>query len=988
MISLFQLEQKKLFNAIIFLGLIYSIIILPAIVFSAPEIVPEKSTKEKSSNAVHLIFNKDGYSKGAAENLSSLLSKSGIESVEKATFEQKAKAIIEAIIQGPSEEQKALGYTHFLPSGSELVELQIEKPKIVIKLAMDRRFLDKEMDELYADDFIRYFAYPLEILNEPYQISILVRYNDNPNSPFKFLQEYLPKPPPVPTKESEKLKKEGATPEAGQTPFGGQGQPTGALTGKSVFISPGHGWYYSSALGRWATQRGNNYNIIEDFSNGEACLNWLLKYLWNAGSNVCPCRERDLNRNMVIVDNGGSGYSETGIWTLESVSDAYNGSHKKASTVTGSPTATATFTPNIPSAGYYTVYVWYRNAVSGTTTNDARITINHTGGSTLWNQNQNRDGYTWKYVGMYYFNSGSNSSTGSIVIDNLSTTSGRFVIADAVRFGGGMGNYVDGGSVSGKPRWEESGKYYSGFMGYSYSDDTVWAMPRYAQWESESWEDSVYISWHTNAGGGSARGTISFAYTSSSSWGGPFDGVAGGDRLRNFVHNEIINDFRAGWDAGWINRGVTTANFGEINPSNNDEMPAALFEMAFHDNVDDTNCIKDPRFRQICARAVYQGIVKYFADAAGNGNGVIDGGEVVNLLPEPPINFRAILNGSGGITLSWSAPPYNTGNNLLGNAATGYRIYQGTNGKGFNNAITTTNTNYTISGGLIEDTVYYFRVSATNVGGESFPTETLAVRYKSSGTNPILVVSGFDRLDRWMMIVEDDPYDTDDLHREYLNRMNSYDYVISCADAIKNYGQYFDSSSNETVGNGSVSLANYSAVIWFVGEESAIDETFSSSEQSRVQTYLNNGGKLFISGSEIGWDLFSLGSTSDKSFFNNYLKAIYAGDDAGTYNAQGTAGIFTGLGTITFDNGANIHKVDYPDYIGPSGGSIVNMTYIGGSAGNAGIQFSENFIDNYRLVYLGFPYETIISSTQRQNVMNRVLNFFFPTMVIDWTLFE
>jgi len=993
MSNFFDVKQRNILNFIMILGLLFSIIIFPVIVFSAPEIVPEKSTIEKPSGTVYLMFYKDGYPKSIAENLSSLLSKSGVESIEKATFEQKAKVIIEAIIQGPSEELKKEGYKGLFPENTEMVTIDIEKSKIVVKLALDRHFLDKEMDQLFIEDILKYFVYPLqEAIDESISLSILARYKDDPNSEFKLLPEYLPKLPPVPQKESElkEISYKDNT-EAGQTPFSGQGQPSGTLNGKSVFISQGHGWYYSTGLGRWDTQRFNNYNILEDFSNGEACSNWLTKYLWNAGAGVYTCRERDLNTNMVIVDNGDvAGYSETGSWTTESSTDAYNGSHRKATTVTGSASATATFTPNIPFAGYYAVYVWYRWAVSGTTTTDARITINHTGGSTLWTQNQTQDGFTWKYVGTYYFNVGSNPSTGSVVINNQSSIAGRVVIADAVRFGGGMGDIQRYGVISNEPRWEECCRYYAEFMGapsdvYDYSttdnNDDVNARSRYAKWESENWEDSIFVSWHTNGFDGTDRGTSSFAYASGG-WDSPFNGVAGSLELRDFVHNELINDFRAGWEAGWADVGLHTNWYGELNPSNNDEMPSALFEMAFHDNVDDTNSLKDPRFRQICARAVYQGIVKYFADASGNANGVIDGGEVVNLLPEPPINFRAILNGSGGITLSWSAPPYNTGNNLLGDAATGYRIYQSTNGKGFANAITTANTTYTISVGLTPGTVYYFRISATNAGGESFPTETLAVRYKASGSNPILIVSGFDRLDRWCMIIEDDPYDLDPLHREYLDRMNSYDYTISYAQAIQTYGQSFNSSSNEAVENGSVSLGSYSAVIWITGEESGVDHTFSATEQSRIQTYLSGTGKnLFVSGAEIGYDLVYLGNGA--TFYNSYLKADYAGDDSATYNAAGSAGIFAGLGTITYDNGTYIYDVDYPDQLSISGGSSVNMTYSGGSAGNAGIQFS----GTYKLVNLGFPWEAIVSSSQRQDVMTRVLNFFLFTGVDNWTLY-
>ena len=110
----------------------------------------------------------------------------------------------------------------------------------------------------------------------------------------------------------------------------------------------------------------------------------------------------------------------------------------------------------------------------------------------------------------------------------------------------------DGGGVSGKPRWEESGYYYAGFMGRPdwESAGTVTAMPRYAAWEAEAWEAGkcIYLSWHSNASSGTARGTISFAY-SSGGWGGAFNGVAGGDKLRNRVHDEMINDIRLGWEA-------------------------------------------------------------------------------------------------------------------------------------------------------------------------------------------------------------------------------------------------------------------------------------------------------------------------------------------------------------------------------------------------------------------------------------------------------
>lgn len=729
-----------------------------------------------------------------------------------------------------------------------------------------------------------------------------------------------------------------ATQAAGQPNMRGQGQPQGALSGASIFISPGHGWYYSSTLSRWATQRGNTNNIIEDLSNGEAVLQYLVPYLWNAGARVYTTRERDLQTNMVIVDNGGSGHSETGSWSTQTPGSGFYGTNTRAAqTVTGSATATSTFTPNIPADGNYAVYVHYRTSTTGTTTSDAQFTINHTGGSTVWTQNQSRDGHSWKYVGTYYFEAGSNASTGSVVIDNQSATAGRYVVADAVRFGGGMGDYVDGSSISGEPRWEESGKYYSGFMGNTYSDGTVSAMPRYADWECEdSWEggsnnNAIYVSWHTNAPD-PGTGTSSFAY-SSAGWGGAFNGVSGGDVLRNYIHNELINDIRAGWDAGWTDRGTNTANFGEVNPSNNNDMPASLHEIGFHDTPSDAQQLREPNFRRLAARAVYQGIVKFYYN---HFNGTLGNTEFNDqtLLPEPPTNLRVENNGSGGVTLTWSAPPSNTGDGLLGDAATGYRVYQSTNGKGFDNGVAVAGTSTTINGLTLGD-VYYFRVSATNSGGESFPTEVLAARVRNSSGTPVLIVNGFDRIDRHANIVEDDPYDTDDLHRGYLWLMNTYDYIIAHADAIDAHGLDFDSCANEVVEASQVNLLDYDTVVWILGEESSVDESLSATEQARLTSFINAGGSLFISGSELGYDLD--GQNNGRTFYENTLHVNYVSDDAGSYTATGEPGsIFDGV-TITFDNGSSIYDVDYPDVIATNAGSSVVLNY-GGAGGPTDVE--------------------------------------------------
>ncbi len=854
--------------------------------------------------------------------------------------------MVTAQLAGPTASEAAVRLSGLFPPGSVLDRVDVIDGCATVLLTLPVEFLYGGLDELTFENIVHISI----VLGEgtPGLKSLTILARTPGDSDYHPLSDFLPAlPPPIDKPKIERtdtVEPVAAPQMLGQPPVRGQPQPTGALTGASIFLSPGHGWYYSSGLGRWATQRPNTNNIIEDLSNAEAVLQHLTHYLWNAGARVYTCRERDLNANMVIVDNGDAGHSSTGSWSTVSLSDAYNGDLQRTTTVTGSPTATATFTPNIPADGHYAVYVWYRTAGTGTTTSDARITINHTGGSTIWTQNQNRDGYTWKYVGTFYFVAGSNQTIGSVMIDNQSSTAGNYVVADAVRFGGGMGDYSDGGSVSGEPRWEESGKYYAGFMGHTYSNGTVWAMPRYADWECEdSWEggsnnNAVYVSWHTNAPN-PYTGTSSFAY-SSAGWGGLFDGVVGGDILRNYIHNELINDIITGWDTEWTNRGLKTANFGEINPSNNDDMPASLHEIAFHDTPADAEDLREPNFRRLTARAVYQGMVKFYYNYyyVSNGNSEFND---LTLLPEPPTNLRVTNNGSGGVAIAWDAPPYNTGNNLLGDAATGYRVYQSTTGKGFDNGVAVGSTSTTVLG-LTPGEVYYFRVTATNSGGESFPTETLAVRVRSSGSASVLIVNGFDRIDRFANIVEDDPYDAQDLHRGYLWLMNTYDYVIAHAEAIDAYGLDFDSCSNEAIIDNQIYLTDYHTVIWILGEESERDpdgnstghDAFSATEQTRVTNFLNGGGRLFVSGSEIGYDLD--GYNNGRTFYENTLHADYMGNDANTYTASGATGsIFDGI-SLTFDNGSSIYDVDWPDIISANTGSTLAMNY-GGSGGATSI---------------------------------------------------
>lgn len=754
-------------------------------------------------------------------------------------------------------------------------------------------------------------------------------------------------------------------------PHNGQAQPNGFLSGKTVWLSPGHGWLYYTSLGYFSTQRDNSagFGLVEDFGTVEAVHYYLMKYLHNAGASVWSVRERDFNSSEIIVNNdaGAPAYTETGTWTT-SASTGYNGTSYRYVYTDSTETATAIYTPTVPKAGYYWVSVYYLNGANRAT--DTKYIVQHAGGSSVVHLNQEVHGNTWVYLGEFYFDAGSNAK---IILSNESAESNQAVIADAVRLGGGTSSVSDCtyGTTNSEPRFEEAARYYAPYQGYGTCNGDVTIRPFYSEWElakgtATEQNNACYVSWHTNACC-NGTGTETFMYNGAA--------TAGSLELRNFIQDELVNDIQNGYDANWVDRGKKSADFGELRELTT--MPGCLIEVGFHDNSYDAGALLTPKFRNLAARAVYQGIAKYFANA--NGTTAI-------LLPEPPNDLRAENNGSGGITLNWAAP---VSGGIYGDAATAYKVYIGTHGKAFNDGILLGNsTSYTFTN-LNPATTYYFKVSAVNGGGESFPTAVVAARTPDNGITqvPYLIVDGFDRLDKSAAVKVNETKPTAAplglLNRLFLERMNSYDYVSEHAASMAACDLTFNGTANENIANGLVNLNNYEGVDWICGEESTVDYTLNTAEKAALTTYLNNGGNLLISGAEIGWDIGRAASpNADVAFYNNYLKATYIGDDANTYQFSGTAsGIFSGTSGAFDDDYSDYYLVEYPDRLGTTGGSVAAINYSSGTADGAAVQYAGTF----KVVNVGFPLETITNSALRNTIFCNSAEFFTPQPTADFT---
>ncbi|MGB7117020.1 MAG: hypothetical protein WBD56_12810, partial [Anaerolineales bacterium] len=313
-------------------------------------------------------------------------------------LEDKALALLSSVMADYAKD----GYP--LPPGTEVADVTIAGDKVTIDLRLPGDFLEGQVNAIHSDAINKLIVDTLLPLG---MRRFHVRAEDDrgqfvPLSDFLHLEaaaiQTLPEnldplPPRI-----------GPLPDAPLAPpLPGQGQPVGSLSGKTVWLSAGHGWLWTGT--RWVTQRPNVYGIVEDFSNAEAVNYYLARYLWNSGADVWLVRERSVNENEVIVDNddGAPAYAETGEFFTSSM-NGYDGGKYRYAESASSATATATWTPSLPEPGWYPVWVWYRYSANRPV--DTRYQIHHSGGVTAVNISQEVHGMTWRYLGEYYFESG------------------------------------------------------------------------------------------------------------------------------------------------------------------------------------------------------------------------------------------------------------------------------------------------------------------------------------------------------------------------------------------------------------------------------------------------------------------------------------------------------------------------------------------------------------------------------------------------------
>ena len=174
-------------------------------------------------------------------------------------------------------------------------------------------------------------------------------------------------------------------------------------------------------------------------------------------------------------------------------------------------------------------------------------------------------------------------------------------------------------------------------------------------------------------------------------------------------------------------------------------------------------------------------------------------------------------------------------------------------------------------------------------------------------------------------------------------------------------------------------LQNYSTVVWFC--EGAFP-SLDSLDRAVLANYLDQGGRLFISGQDIGWDLcdesgvsqdneFGLSNGASREFYRRYFHADYLNDDSNYSHLLGVASdpIGDGLEFDIYQPGRGSYY-QWPSEVRAIAGGEQVFVYPNGLAG------AVRYADSYRLVYFAFGgFEAIKSREARLIVLPRVLNW-------------
>ena len=572
---------------------------------------------------------------------------------------------------------------------------------------------------------------------------------------------------------------------------------TKGMSGKHIALWGSHGRYYNQKMQTWLWQRAKLWTTVEDVYTSSYTMPFLVPMLENAGAIVVQPRERDTQEVEQVVDeieaigysewapgkDSGWGKDDDGI-LLEGENPFTKGSFAMTKTSEKS-ISELRYTPSLP-VGEYAVYVSYKTLPKSS--KQAIYTVVHRGQKTEFSVNQQMGGGTWVYLGTFGFDS--DTTCNYVSLSNVGKGN-SVVTADAVKFGGGMGNVarypqpncidnvassqtvtlneeaVDSvqlaqnlllAETSGMARYLEGARYWMQYAGipdkvYNYTNsqndytDDYSARGRWVNYLSGGSEANpkrkglrvplhMSFSFHSDAGVNTTDTVIGtlMIYTDHGQEKHIKNFPKGCSRqvnrdLGDFIQTQITQDMCTLYtDGKWQRRHLQNGSYSETRQP---QIPSVLLELLSHQNMTDMRYGLDPRVKFAVSRAIYKGMLRFLHKQYGT--------ECV--IQPLPVQQMTMSRAGQQITVTWKA----THDKLEETAKpTYYVVYMRKNDGDWDNGTRVSKSSYTFT--AEPDTHYAVRVAAGNAGGISLPSETLSAYLSSKEKGQVLVLNAFTRI--------------------------------------------------------------------------------------------------------------------------------------------------------------------------------------------------------------------------------------------------
>lgn len=738
------------------------------------------------------------------------------------------------------------------------------------------------------------------------------------------------------------------------------------LQGRNIALWPSHGLYFNIYKNGWDWQRPRLFGTVEDVATSDVVLNYLLPMFRSAGADIFMPRERDLQTSVV---DAHIEYKEDAIIC-----------HAK-----------------VPSPGMYWLKIWF--STYGVNPGKIECKVVREGLENDYEIDVSAGNGTWIYLDELYF-----EKDAALYFD--CTDSSGFCL-DSVRLGGGysvsgngMPAYVDGAryylqrenlpdSILYCNKEGRTGDYYDDIYSRArWVNHLAGGSPTFPGRPGLSVPVDACLAIHTDASATTEKGYEGslLVCTADSLFPNGQSRMASND-LAYYIAEQIISDFDVA-DSLWAFRGIWHRMYVE---SRVPQTPSNIIEMWSHDNFEDVKKALDPRFRFDMARAVYKALLKYLAAQ-----------DSLPYCVQPlPVKGVSALFAGDSARLSWQPRRDCQESTAIPSA---YVVYTRVNGGSFDNGRIVKDTIVYLP--IMPDSIYSFKITAVNAGGESFPSEVLSLCKMSRSKDTVMVVNCFDRVSGPASFETDSLagflYDWDFgvpymrtisyTGKQYEFRKNipyagndypgfgasmtcdkecaviagnNFDYPYIHGKALSDNGYSFVSCSKNAVMDGCMDLSSYKLVDLIAGLQRNTDgfELFPKQLQAVLFDYVRySGGKLIVSGAYIA----SSGGDFAKNILNYKMRAPWEAADGKIQDRNGDI-----LLELSTEPNAAQYFVQSVESLNPvQKGADVLLQY-SLSKNPAALGYDAGC----KIISLGFPIEAVIGDEGRSALMKILLEY-------------